>query len=59
MACGGMPGVSDTFIASLWVLDWLPEISKAGARSQNFHGGPTGTYPPIVFEDGKIQIRPL
>jgi hypothetical protein len=52
--------VSDTFIATLWVLDWLPEISKTGAVSQNFHGGPSGTYPPIAFsKDGLIEIRPL
>lgn len=55
-----MQGVSDTFVATLWVLDWLPEISKTGAVSQNFHGGPSGTYPPIAFsKDGEIEIRPL
>lgn len=53
-------GVSDTFIAALWALDWLPEISKTGASSQNFHGGPSGTYPPIAFsKTGAIEIRPL
>lgn len=34
VACGGQPGVSDTFASTLWVLDWLPSISKVGADSQ-------------------------
>lgn len=34
VACGGQPGVSDTFASTLWVLDWLPSISKIGASSQ-------------------------
>ena len=37
---GGWANVSDVFISALWVLDWLPQISKAGAVRQNFHGGP-------------------
>eukprot|EP01046_Picozoa_sp_COSAG06_P005821 COSAG06_NODE_263_length_18879_cov_71.911555_22_plen_40_part_00 len=32
--------MSDVFVSALWALDWLPEISKAGAVRQNFHGGP-------------------
>lgn len=37
---GGWANVSDVFVSALWVLDWLPQISKAGAVRQNFHGGP-------------------
>ena len=52
---GGMPGVSDSFTSALWVLDWLPEISKTGARAQNFHGAPVSVSdaaPFASFEGG-------
>lgn len=40
-SCGGCPNVSDTFASTLWVLDFLSELSKAGVQGVNFHGGPT------------------
>lgn len=59
-SCGGQPGVSDTLSSALWALDFLPTLSKAGARRMNFHGGPGGSYPPIAFlSDGQLQARPL
>jgi hypothetical protein len=59
-SCGGQPGVSDTLSSALWSLDFLPTLSKAGARRMNFHGGPGGSYPPIAFlSDGQLQARPL
>ena len=48
-SCGGMPGVSDTFAAALWALDFLPTLSQAGAVGMNFHGGPSGAYPAIAY----------
>ena len=60
VACGGIPGVSDTFASALWVLDFLPQLSKAGVRLFNFHGGPDVVYTPIGFgSDGSLQVRPL
>lgn len=41
-SCGGQSGVSDTFASTLWVMDFLPSLSKVGVRSMNFHGGPGG-----------------
>ena len=58
-SCGGQAGVSDTLTSALWSLDFLPTLSKAGARRMNFHGGPGGPYPPIAFEKGQLQARPL
>lgn len=58
VACGGMAGVSDTFAAALWVLDFLPHLSKRGVRLFNFHSGPDALYTPIGFEaDGRLQAR--
>ena len=59
-SCGGQAGVSDTLTSALWSLDFLPTLSKAGARRMNFHGGPGGPYPPIAFlKDNELQARPL
>ena len=58
-SCGGMPGVSDTFAAPLWAVDFLATLSKGGVSGMNFHGGPGGSYPPIAFENGELQTRPL
>jgi hypothetical protein len=60
-SCGGMPGVSDTFTAALWVGDFLASMSKAGVAGMNFHGGPRGTYPAVAFDSktGALEVRPL
>jgi hypothetical protein len=56
------------YVAALWALDFLPEISKIGAVRHNFHGGAVGVvggpgYAAILFESAdphsKIQIRPV
>lgn len=48
-SCGGQKGVSDAFGSALWVLDYLAEMSKAGAEAVLFHGGPTGPYAAIAY----------
>jgi hypothetical protein len=58
-SCGGQPGVSDTMASALWALAYLPLLSQAGTMGMNFHGGPHGAYPPIAFEAGVLQVRPL
>ena len=35
-SCGGAPNASDTFAATLWVLDFLSELSKASVAGVNF-----------------------
>lgn len=58
VACGGISGVSDTFASALWVLDFLPQLSKAGVRMVNFHGGTDVVYTPIGFgSDGALQVH--
>lgn len=66
-SCGGAPNVSETFASSLWSLDFLAELSKAGVAGVNFHGGPhpspaatSDLYSPVAFDDhGNMQVRPL
>ncbi len=50
VACGGMPGVSDSFGSAVWGLDWMFTAASHGYRSINFHtsyraGG--SSYIPI------------
>eukprot|EP00659_Diplonema_papillatum_P002609 gene2609-4048_t len=58
-SCGGIPDVSDTFAAALWVMDYLPYLSKAGYHGMNFHGGASGGYTPVVIKDGLLSVQPL
>ena len=58
-SCSGIPGVSDTFQSALWVLDYLPYLSMAGADGMNFHGSTHATYTPIGYSNENINIRPL
>ena len=60
-SCGGAPNVSDTFASTLWVLDFLPELSKAKVVGVNFHGGPVDLYSPVSYStDGQLTfVSPL
>ncbi|KAJ9468353.1 Beta-glucuronidase [Diplonema papillatum] len=60
-SCGGLPNISDTFSATLWALDYLPYLSKAGYQGMNFHGGPhpPGGYTPVVDVNGSLSVEPL
>ena len=49
VACGGTPGVSDTFASSLWMLDTLFAMIRAGVDGVNIHTLPTAAYRPFVF----------
>ena len=40
IACGGQPGVSNTFGAALWALDLLFAMARTGVEGVNFHTEP-------------------
>ncbi len=44
----GKVGVSDTFAAALWVVDFMLTIAQTGATGVNLHGGGNGLYTPIA-----------
>lgn len=49
-SCGGMPGVSNSFAAAVWGLDYMFSLAKDGFRYVNFHSSyrPGGSsYNPI------------
>jgi hypothetical protein len=57
----GLPGVSNTLIAGLWLIDLMFTIAQNGATGINFHGGETGmdgsaafTYTPIIEMGGMV-----
>ena len=69
VACAGQPGVSDTFAAALWTLDYGLTAARDGVSGLNFHGGlgscsAGGTivaswYSPLcTLADGQLRPRP-
>jgi hypothetical protein len=53
VACKGQAGVSDTFASSLWMLDSLFAVARAGVDGVNIHTLPEADYQPFVF----TQVR--
>ena len=66
VACGGQPGVSDTFASALWATDYLARAMASDVRGVNLHGLPTNPsgYAPLAFAsaaaaaDGTLSARP-
>jgi hypothetical protein len=53
ISCGGARGVSDSFASSLWVLDALYQLARAGAVGVNIH-----TVPKTINEViGSSQVK--
>jgi hypothetical protein len=50
ISCGGEPGVSDVFAASLWVLDSMFELANVGVDGVNIHTGNGGGYGLFAFD---------
>ncbi len=66
VACGGQPGVSDTFAAALWAVDYIGRAMASEVRGINLHGlvaEPSG-YAPLAFTspaaalEGRLSARP-
>ena len=50
ISCEGQPGVSNTFAAALWALDYTARALTAGVAGVNFHDliAKPGAYSPLV-----------
>jgi hypothetical protein len=57
---GGVPGVSNSYASSLWVIDFLFDVALGGGTGVNMHGGGRSPgYTPIADDDGGvIEARP-
>ena len=57
---GGVPGVSNSYASSLWVIDYLFDVALGGATGVNMHGGGRSPgYTPIADDSGGvIEARP-
>jgi hypothetical protein len=57
---GGVPGVSNSYASSLWVIDFLFEVALGGGTGVNMHGGGRSPgYTPIADDDGGVvEARP-
>jgi hypothetical protein len=68
VACAGQPGVSDTFGAALWTLDFSLLTAREGVSGINFHGGlgqcgaggiAAPWYSPLcALPGGQLRARP-
>ncbi len=55
---GGRAGVSDTFTAALWALNFMWTIAESNGSGINFHGGNGLFYSPIAVDKGVITAKP-
>ncbi|HVR05199.1 MAG TPA: hypothetical protein VMS02_04100 [Solirubrobacteraceae bacterium] len=53
ISCEGRPGVSNTFAAALWALEYIARASVAGVAGVNFHDLPAraDSYSPLFAPD--------
>jgi hypothetical protein len=57
IACGGAPGVSDTFAQALWSIDVLFRFAESNALGVNFHT--SQDYPAFRYTNGVLDVLPL
>lgn len=61
--CAGAPGVSDTFAAALWALDYSLLIAQQGIVNADFMGGTYALgcdpYTPLCPTTGDLTVRPI
>ena len=57
IACGGAPGVSDTFAQALWSIDVLFRLAESGALGVDFHT--SQDYPAFRYTNGALNVLPL
>ncbi|EGX51790.1 hypothetical protein AOL_s00043g809 [Orbilia oligospora ATCC 24927] len=48
VSCVGRPGISDTFAAALWLVDYVLFAATIGIRRVYFHATTTGSYSPVI-----------
>ncbi len=49
VACGGRPGLSNSFASALWAVDALFSMARVGVDGVNFHTFPGAAYAPFEF----------
>jgi hypothetical protein len=57
-ACGGRPGLSDTFAAALWLTDTLFALLREGAVQADVHTWNHARYAPFAVGRGSARARP-
>lgn len=61
LSCGGKEEVSDSFAATLWMLDNLFETAVRGVYKANVHTDPTHDYSPFQVDqkNGNVKVMPV
>jgi len=56
---GSVPGVSDSYAASLWIIDFLFNCAQGGAMGAALHGGGSAAYSPLADDRSRVtEIKP-
>jgi hypothetical protein len=58
ISCGGRKGISDTFSAAAWGLDWMLDLARLGVRRINFHTA-NANYAVVQSTLASNEARPL
>jgi hypothetical protein len=66
VSCGGVAGISDTFAAALWAVDYVARAMSMGAAGINLEGNPANcrSYTPLCARDpaglaaGELAAQP-
>lgn len=59
-ACGGIPGVSDTFVSALWAVDWIMYLASIGFSSASLQiGGKSTLYNPMYNVNSAWEVAPI
>jgi hypothetical protein len=56
---GGIAGFSDTYACSIWTIDFLFELARAGLDGVNFHGGGISHYTAIKEDVDKASRQAI
>lgn len=60
LSCGGKVGVSNSFAATLWILDNLMEAAVRDVEKFNVHAAPDQAYSPyVVSGSGGVKVQPV
>jgi hypothetical protein len=57
-ACGGRPGLSDSFVAALWLTDTLFALLREGVDQADVHTWAHARYAPFVVAGTRARARP-
>jgi hypothetical protein len=59
ITCGGLPGLSNTFVTALWAPDAVFELERVGIEGIHLHARQRAINDPFTFDGPRFLARPL